>query len=724
MRDPLLDQNNAYFAACRRVRDATREEAKDFADAEFIVSSLAGWCLDILFNTDLIKTANEGLGLSELLEVSPAYSPLQAFQHISDVARRQSLEGGFTALMEGSENDQRDIMAWLFGQALAKALVDELATGSEATKHLLAELWNLAKRQYLVHSALEESLRERLYNCPTARSVILSYLEKQISDINANPRIGTRYASEWEDFNIFVDEWRSSPSIEKLWRTQIDHFLVEYDMLNMIPGILPTDRTAILDQLDRFDFPHPIHQILQHNTILHDRDEIKAMLKDAPLCSEDGQSWNGKLLALLVLRTAEDHCRALWEAIRQAENTNNIDSQTRETTKITLGSWFEELGRIVMDRSDGQFLGPQWLLMKVMDERQDRTRYSHTKDQLHRHLPQSDLIEWIALGLSKAGLTAGMIAPLVDLPDIPAPDDPDELAPANPTSHDDEIAYSRLGAVYMMSMVNHMIGNASVENRQQLLGLLDTLLASRDPAFKAEALLGSGTRDLPAIYCGYLLANEEDPAKRWRQSWNRLVEQRRRAQHWNQTDDADALAPSLFLLAVGTAGIDCLLSSPPDRKAKELWRELFDGTRECWLTISLTHLTERIETHIGRLFARHPMVFDDSVSQRDASEPMAHDSSIYSERLAQDLDLLGGDDLMLVICCLNARYNGATPAVIGEVLKRNSGHFDDLLHQFDRWQKLERPVRRRPKIVGELTKLREEIEAIGDDLARNYTEDC
>ena len=103
-------------------------------------------------------------------------------------------------------------------------------------------------------------------------------------------------------------------------------FPAHYDMLDIVPGILPTDRAAILDQLDRFDFPHPIRQILQHNTILHDRDEIKAMLKDAPLCSEDGQSWNGKLLALLVLRTAEDHCRALWEAIRQAENTNNIDS--------------------------------------------------------------------------------------------------------------------------------------------------------------------------------------------------------------------------------------------------------------------------------------------------------------------------------------------------------------------------------------------------------------
>ena len=722
MRDPLLDQNNAYLTAYRRKCDAARKEAEGITDAEAIISGLAEWCRDVLFNTHLIETENDSHGLSEFLTLSPVHSPLQAFQRIPDAARRQTLKDGFTALMEGSENDQRDILAWLFGQALAKSLVGELETGNESTKHLLPGLWNLVKHQDLVYCALEESLRERLHNSPLARSAILSGLEKQISDINANPGIGTLYTKDQEAFNTFVDAWSSSSSIDKLWKAQEGLFPVHYDMLDIIPGILPTDRAAILDQLDCFNFLHPIRQVLTHNTILHDRDEIVATLKDAPLCSEDGQFWNGKLLALLVLQTVEDHCHDLWQAMCQAENANDTDSQIRETTKTTLALWFEELGHIVMDRSDGQFLGPQWLLMKVMDERQDRTRYGHTKDQLHRHLPQRDLIEWIALGLSKAGLTAGMIAPLVDFPDIPAPD---ELAPANPTSHDDETAYSRLGALYMMSMVNHMIGNASVENRQQLLGLLDALLASRDPAFKVEALLDSGARDLPAIYCGYLLANEEDPAKRWRQSWNRLIEQRRRAQHWNQTDAADALAPSLFLLAVGTAGIDCLLSSPPGRKAKELWRELFDGARECWLTISLTHLGERIETHIGRLFARHPMVFNDSVSQGDASEPnMAHDANTYSERLVQDLDLLGGDDLMLVICCLNASYNGATPAVIDEVLKHNSGHFDTILRQFKRWQELERPVRKRPEIVEALDKLWEEIEAIGDDFARNDTECC
>ena len=552
------------------------------------------------------------------------------------------------------------------------------------------------------------------------RDSILSDLEAKISDINANPGVGT-YARDRDAFNASVEAWRSSPSINELWQAQGDPFLVHYDVLDIIPSVLPTDRAAILDRLDRFDFPHPIRQVLEHNTILQNRDEIVATLKAAPRCSEDGQSWNGRLLALLVLKSAEDHCREQWQKLYQEANFDGDNSEVREKMKTTLASWFEELGRIVMDRPDGKFLGPQWLLMKVEDERLDRARRGRAGDRAHEYLWQDDLVEWITLGLSKAGLTGRTIVTLVDFPRIPAVG---ELAPARSASCGDEKSSPRLGALSMMALMDHMIGDASAEGGQELLDYLDALLASRDPAFEVESLLNSGTSDLPVNCCGYLLAHVEEPAERWRQSWNRLIEQRRRAQHWNQTDDADALAPSLFLLAVGTSGIDWLLSSSHNRpdKVKVLWRELFDGARECWLTISLTHLAERIETHIARLFARHPKVFDDSVSQRNASEPnMVHDAS-YSELLARDLDLLGGNDLMLTICCLNASYNGATPRVIDEVLKHDSGHFDTILQQFERWQEYERPVRRRPEIVGELTKLRKEIEAIRDDLAHNDTE--
>ena len=145
-----------------------------------------------------------------------------------------------------------------------------------------------------------------------------------------------------------------------------------------------------------------------------------------------------------------------------------------------------------------------------------------------------------------------------------------------------------------------------------------------------------------------------------------------------------------------------------------MWRVVFDGVRECWLTISLQHLVELIETHIGRLFARHPMVFGKLGGQDDSSEPATACSvEDFGELLARDLAFLGGNDLMLAICCLNAYRNGATPATMNKVLNGNSARIDLLLRQFERWQKYERPLRRRTDTVEELAGLRNDIERLG-----------
>ena len=361
-----------------------------------------------------------------------------------------------------------------------------------------------------------------------------------------------------------------------------------------------------------------------------------------------------------------------------------------------------------MARPDGQFLGPQWLFMKAANERLSRAHHGHLGGQSSEYLQQTELIEWIAVGLSKAGLTSKKIAALVDFPEAPVDSN---LAPSRPALSDHQRAQPRLEALSMMGLIDHIDGTTSAENRQKLLDRLDALLVSREPVFESEVHLYTGTRDLPASCLGHALSNAEEPAARWRQSWDFLVEQRRRAQHWRQTDDSAALGPSFFLLAVGMAGIDWLVSSHSHGRARRLWRVVFDGMRDCWLTMSLMHLRERIETRLGQLFARHPMVFGDAVGQEGASKPdMESAVNDYSELLAADLDFLGGDDLMVSICLLGAYRNGATPAVIDKVLKGNAGHVDAILRQFERWQQLERPVRRRAEVVEALTELRSKLQ--------------
>ena len=709
MRDLRLDRDNAYLAARRRARDAACEKAQSLAGAEAVVLDLARWCREVLFGTYAASTVDQGHGVSDLLALAPTQSPLEVFGSVPDAVQRRSLETAFVALMEGGEAEQGDLLAWLLGDAVAKGLVDELSADKRQARHLLVGLRTLVESHDIVHCAFEESLRERLHDAPRARSAILSDLESWIDDINRNPGLGA-FPIERKPFNAFVDDWCSKPSIGKLWRDRESPVALHYSALTLIPAILPADRAAFLERLDGFRFPYPIHQVLQYPAILHGRDEIAASLEVAPACSDDGRFWNGKLVALLVLQTAEAHCHARWEAMQRAVDADGGDSEAEEKTRTLLASWLEELGRIVMARPDGRFLGSQWLLMKFADERLERALRRHAGHGREHLLRQVDLIEWIALGLSGAGLSAEAISDLVDLPDSAVTEPP---APVRSDSGDDDGGHPRLAALSAMSLIDGMTGSAPVGDRRMLLDRLDALLVSRDPTFEDESLTDGGAHGLPASCFGRLLANEDEPAERWRRSWELLVEQRRRAQHWSQTQDGDALAPTLFLLAAGTAGIDWLLAESNHGantdKAKRLWRDLFEGARDCWLTMPTRPLGEDVGRLVGRLFARHPRVFGDDVGEGDASESGVTDTDAdYGELLARDLECLGGDDLMLAVCCLNARHNGASPTIIQKVLKRNSGYLDAILRQFERWQQLERNVRRRPEIADALKELRAE----------------
>ena len=707
MRDSTLDQGNAYLAALRSACDAARRDAMGFPHAESVVSALAAWCRAVLFKPDWMETRSERGGLSDLLTLPPAQSPLQALQCVADASRRESLRKAFSDLMEGGESSRGNLPAWLLGTALARSLVAELSAVTERAGPLFTEARKLTGSRDVAYCAFEESLREGLHGSPTARSAIRFVLESWINEINANPGIGT-FAIERSSFRALVCNWRRNPSIASLWKHREAPFPVHYDTLEVLPGILPTDRAAILERLDGFRFPEPIRQVLRHPEVLHDRDEIAAALTDAPTCSDDGRFWNGSLVALLVLETAEDHCRALWEVVHRHAEPGNPDTNAAGHLRHTLSTWFEEQGRIVMERRDGRFLGSQWLFMKLGDERLERAHHHHAGGEPDRLLREGVLIEWIARGLFEAGLTNEDVAALVDLPDIAASEVP---APARPSSRHDNPAQPRLAALSVMSLSGQLMGCTTVDEEQELLDRLDALLASRDPEFESEFDLDAGGHGLPASCFGRMLASQERPAERWRQSWDLLVEQRRRAQHWRHTRDGDALAPTVFLLALGLAGIDCLLDPGNGRRdeAGRLWGEVFDGARECWLTMSVQHLRERVETFVGRLLARHPMVFreppgEGNVPERDVNA--GRDD--YRGLLARDLGYLGGNDLMLAVCCLNAGHNGVSPADMGDVLARDSGHLDAILRQFERWQALERDVRKRPEILEALANFRHE----------------
>ena len=362
MRDPVLDRHPAFLAAQGRTRDA-RIRVEGMAEASMVVSELVRWCRDVLFQIPLMSTDADGGALSDLLTLPPEELPLRALQCISDVAEREAVENGLMAVLEGRSDDQRDAAAWLFGEATAKALDHQPASEDKQTEQFLRRIWDLVRSDSVVLQAFTDSLRVRLKEYPSVRTKMLSALPVRIDEINNNPAIGV-FAREREGFNESIVTWRKNPSPDLLWAEQSRWIHVHYDVLEIVPHILPAARNEILKYLDGFNFPHPIAQVLSSALILHDRDEIAELLRASPMCSDDGRTWNGRLMALLVLRTAEDHCDALWREVRSRETSEDADARALEIAEATLLPWLEKLATILMARRDA---GIPWSTVAIAE---------------------------------------------------------------------------------------------------------------------------------------------------------------------------------------------------------------------------------------------------------------------------------------------------------------------------------------------------------------------
>ena len=673
---------------CRRLESA-RTEADGIFDVGRTVHDMAIW-----FQKAVLEHGNATVpgrhSVAELLahQAFAVAAPGEVSTGASDPGLDERLVKAVTALLRDEPHEWRDVAAILYGKAIALVLAREFEKRGEVVEPLMTNLWSLGGHNHLAHTELMASLAQELRTHPRACEAYLPWLEKCVTRINGCPSEGA-VTSEREAFDHFVCEWRQHPTLSRLWRDTVsDYFSVSFKNLDMMVPILMANPVGTLSILDKFRFPQPLEKILQHRSICYNHGLLEELLNSAPSCirEEDDGEWNGSLLAVLLLKTIDERCRHLWH-VQWSDGAIDGD----DVVNAALSSWIADLAGIVMSRKDGVFLGTQWFLLKMMDERLDRGRQGPDV------LAQVSMIEWIGDGLAKVGLVGSKVAGYLNSRGGMDHDKASEL----PSSSSGDDRSPHLSALVIMAMIDCMIGNDQADV-PDILEQLDILLVSRDRGFEEEAHLDAGITGFPACCMGYLLANEGDPAKRWKQSWRLLAEQRRAVQHWRQTKDSQGLAPSLFLISLGIAALDWLCSEMDTRRADPgaLWRVVFDAARECWLTIRVTHLSERVENDIRRLFARHSLVFDSS-NAKESPEQI----SPYSEVLANDLNALGGDDVLVAACCELLYRNRIAPSVLHHALQHNGGRGYALLHQFEQWQEVERDARKNTELAAAVVEM-------------------
>ena len=676
MRDQLIE--GSHLAHTQEKHSAVERVVAQIPDVDRAVASLANWCLAV--TTKRSSRVADDRSIVELLGYLKPWTQLDP--DVADGEVESALREGLVTLFGDDDHELRDVAAVVLGKAVSAALVSAVETRNPADVPV-ADLWEMAEVDDLTWLELDSSLDPVLRKDDAMQRAFLEYLGLCVDRINRSPSTHVPKV-ERESFERHVQDWRKCPSMIDLWRGG-RVFFADFDELAFVPTILRCCPTETLRHLDRLRFPEPLEHLLECDEIRNDHGCIAELLQCAPVSVDTKSVWNGSLLALLVLRVADAHCRRLWEAVTR--RGGDLDTVSQE-----LSLWLGELAGLVMKRKDGQFLAAHWLLMKAADERLERV-HSRRQDVV----AQTDMIRWIGNGLSQAGMDGTKIDDFVDFPTT-APDQ--ERCEGRQQVDDLHRLPQCLAAVSMMAMLDYVDGDdeGNVQDGEMILKRLDVLLASRDLGFEAEVSLDVGVTGFPASCVGYVLAKGGDPAQRWRRSWRLLSGQRRVVQHWLHTKDADALAPSLFLQSAGFATLDRLCSkSRRQDEAEELWRTLFDAARECLLTISIAHLTKRINQDLGRLFARHPTVF-------------ANSNCDYSEQLASDLSKLGGNDALVARCCVLVSCNLDEPSLLHRALKCNSGWGYAMLDQFARWQALEREVKRESTLLAAVLKMRIDLD--------------
>lgn len=653
-----------------RIREAARraESITGFAQA---IANLASQCLAFVQECDLADS--EGTIPSAFLAYLGATSEV-----LPDVAVhvRDGLRNGLDACLGCDEHELRDVSALLLGRATSVALVDGLNAANPPADTLVPRFFQLCGVDSLAYDALTAALSPALGKDEPALRAMLGYLRECVDDINENPGKFV-CASDLEPFDRYVREWRANPSIADLWRRSAgEQFLPSFDRLDFVDAVLRAAPAETLRVLDSLRFPQPLDWIVDDDSIRHDRDRMIDLIREVPSSTDRDGIWNGSVLVLLLLREADNHCRDLWRTIHQ-------DDADAGKAQELLHSWLTQLAVVVVGRDDGMFLAAHWLLMKSMDERFERG------SRVEGTLPQLEMVGWIGSGLVEAGLRGRDIASALH-PNV-------ESSPGGGSLRGCEEA-ARLDTFALTELLDRLHDDTMPDSRT-LLSQLDVLLDDRDLGFEVEATFDVGITGFVDSSIGYLLA-VEDCTDRWKQSWDLLAEQRRVVQHWRHTEDSNALAPSLFLVRAGLAALDWLCSESFDRRedAEVLWREMFDAIRECWLTVSVTHLAQSVERDIGRLFCRHPTVFGASIAGPDSNLP-------YSQRLADDLGMLGGDDALMAHCCELVSRNLPDQAHLHEALRRNSSQGETVLRQFVRWQQFERRVKRQPQLCQAVEKI-------------------
>ena len=244
-------------------------------------------------------------------------------------------------------------------------------------------------RQYGIgYAAFNARFMERLRTDDDVRVRFLDLVDTIVNEAAADPAVGVimrddrdafrHYAKRWTRANDPTRPWHERPDLAELLSGNVrgdeSYWGIGEGALSYVREL---DLPRFVGLLKCFDIPHPIHAELIRSRVERDVGLLCDLLKAAPPTIEADGSWNGSLIAPLVLASAiallrERRCawyRSMRDRDQRQAPKNDLPDRTAYCSEPV-----EPITDALLFRSDGAVLGLRWAtyLVGQVDRRIDQ----------------------------------------------------------------------------------------------------------------------------------------------------------------------------------------------------------------------------------------------------------------------------------------------------------------------------------------------------------------
>ena len=527
--------------------------------------------------------------------------------------------------------------------ALACGLIEQRFTARDATITYLAEAFDSGERDSVV-----------------------SLIEDVVAELNVHPEAGVS-SRERGQFLQALKVWRAKTKIECLWTERLSEFMWLYEPLALVRAFRSKEPERYFETLEKLTLPPAVTYEIYASDVWRDFERIISLLRFAPpVCEVDdtGRSiWNRKISAPLLLQAAFEHSMSLGSPPPRDDDVGyQLDEQIRE-------AW-TDLASVLLARSDGRFLGLQWLGYLIF---QDHRNDSHTWH------PTPVVIDVVVDALAAAGV--GLVDVLgVFHSVLSPPPNLEVMRLSGQGKKDDRWQIAGCDAFLAAVLLDQAETEGKADSAAAVLGnLYESLLVRSDQGL--YTFLGTKFPTWRHWYPAMLYSGQPGPKENWHRTWMHLAEQRRRAFHRAYDGDYAADDPSFYHACVGLSLIDWLVEEGNRSDAEKCWFSVFEAIFGVAISLNGSR-AERWRHALAKLFARLPSIH--------GNMPRNTVATVVATQLLR----LGGDDELFAWCVAMALPNGIDRHELGVALKCQDIDIRDVLNRYADWQ--ERPGCRRP----------------------------